>query len=75
MCVGVPGSILLKKEESESGIKAVGAAKAFDVAAEGGGGSGDGMRVARNIWYVWTLARMNRQANGMTGRPSRRVRF
>lgn len=36
---------------------------------------GSGMLVARNMWYVWTEARMKREASGITGRPRRRVRF
>ena len=40
-----------------------------------GEGSGIGRWVARNMWYVWTEARMKRQESGMTGRPRRRVRF
>ena len=43
-----------------------------DVAVEG---MGRGIWVVRNIRYVWTEARMKREANGMTGRPSRRIRF
>ncbi len=38
-------------------------------------GRGMGMCVARNMWYVWTEARMKRQESGRTGRPRRRVRF
>jgi len=43
-----------------------------DVVVEG---IGSGACVARNIWYVWRLARIKRQARGITGRPSRFVRF
>lgn len=36
-------------------------------------GSGVGIRVDRNMWYVCTEARMKRQESGMTARPSLRV--
>ena len=38
-------------------------------------GMGSGTFVARNMWYVCREARMKRHERGMTGRPSRRVRF
>lgn len=36
-------------------------------------GAGIGTCVERNMWYVCTDARMNRQESGMTASPNRRV--
>jgi len=38
-------------------------------------GMGGGTWVARNMLYVWTEERINRQLRGMTGRPRRLIRF
>lgn len=38
-------------------------------------GSGGGMCMATNMWYVWMAARMKRQDRGITGSPSRLVKF
>lgn len=39
------------------------------------GGTGIGRWVDKNMWYVWNEARMNKQDNGMTAKPNRRVRL
>ena len=53
-------------------VEAVMDSNETDVAGEG---IDPGTCVARNMWYVWMQARMNRQLSGMIGRPSLFVRF
>ena len=55
-----------------AGLDVVAESTESDVAGER---IGSGILVARNMWYVWTEARMKSDASGITGRPRRRVRL
>ena len=43
--------------------------------AVAGDGTGRGIWVSMNMWYVCTDARKKSDASGMVGRPTRRTRF
>ena len=64
-----------RKRESKVWRDGVGLDEADTAREVAGEWIGGGIFVARNMWYVWTEARMKRQERGMTGRPRRRVRF